>query len=83
LPFSGEAIPLALTGSLRSKQESAITALLPHDTGVLAATTAFGKTILVIRMMARAWTEYIDPRSPPSADGSMDREAHGVLDYAA
>jgi hypothetical protein len=50
--FSGEAIPLAFTGSLRPDQESAITALLPHDTGVLAATTAFGKTILAIRMMA-------------------------------
>jgi superfamily II DNA or RNA helicase len=29
-----------------------IAALLPHDTGVLAATTTFGKTILAIRMMA-------------------------------
>jgi superfamily II DNA or RNA helicase len=37
---------------LRSDQETGITALLPHDTGVLAATTAFGKTILAIRMMA-------------------------------
>lgn len=50
--ISGEAIPLAFTGSLRSDQESAITALLPHDTGVLSATTAFGKTILAIRMLA-------------------------------
>ena len=50
--FSGAAIPLAFTGALRSDQEIAITALLPHDTGVLAATTAFGKTILAIRMMA-------------------------------
>ncbi|MGB9117994.1 DEAD/DEAH box helicase family protein, partial [Bradyrhizobium sp.] len=50
--FSGAAIPLAFTGALRSDQETAITALLPHDTGVLAATTAFGKTILAIRMMA-------------------------------
>jgi hypothetical protein len=31
----------------------------------------------------RAQTEYIDPRSPPSADGSMDREGRSVLDYAA
>jgi superfamily II DNA or RNA helicase len=37
---------------LRPDQENAITALLPHDTGVLAATTAFGQTILAIRMMA-------------------------------
>jgi hypothetical protein len=43
--FSGTAIPLAFTGALRSDQETAIAALLPHDTGVLAATTAFGKTI--------------------------------------
>jgi hypothetical protein len=50
--FSGAAIPFAFTGALRSDQETAITALLPHDTGVLAATTAFGKTILAIRMMA-------------------------------
>jgi superfamily II DNA or RNA helicase len=50
--FSSAAIPLAFTGALRSNQETAITALLPHDTGVLAATTAFGKTILAIRMMA-------------------------------
>src|SRR5258708_20227096 len=49
--FSGAAIPLAFTGALRSDQETAITALLPHDTGVLAATTAFGKTILAIRIM--------------------------------
>lgn len=48
----GAPIPFAFTGALRSDQEAAITALLPHDTGVLAATTAFGKTILAIRMMA-------------------------------
>ena len=49
---TGASIPFAFTGALRSDQEAAITALLPHDTGVLAATTAFGKTILAIRMMA-------------------------------
>ncbi|CAN7212835.1 hypothetical protein LJR220_000652 [Bradyrhizobium sp. LjRoot220] len=50
--FSGAAIPLVFDGALRSDQETAIAALLPHDTGVLAATTAFGKTIVAIRMMA-------------------------------
>lgn len=49
---TGASIPFAFTGALGSDQEAAITALLPHDTGVLAATTAFGKTILAIRMMA-------------------------------
>jgi len=50
--FSGATIPLAFTGALRPDQETAIAALLPHDAGVLAATTAFGKTVLAIRMMA-------------------------------
>src|ERR1700676_3209413 len=48
----GAPIPFAFTGALRPSQEPAIAALLPHDTGVLAATTAFGKTVLAIRMMA-------------------------------
>jgi superfamily II DNA or RNA helicase len=49
---TGAPIPFAFTGALRPGQEPAIAALLPHDTGVLAATTAFGKTVLAIRMMA-------------------------------
>ncbi len=40
--------PLALTfqGQLRSEQVAAANALLAHETGVLAATTAFGKTVI-------------------------------------
>src|SRR5216684_1259862 len=49
---TGAPIPFAFTGALRPSQEPAIAALLPHDTGVLAATTAFGKTVFAIRMMA-------------------------------
>jgi superfamily II DNA or RNA helicase len=49
---TGAPIPFAFTGALRPSQEPAIAALLPHDTGVLAATTAFGKTVLAIRMVA-------------------------------
>jgi superfamily II DNA or RNA helicase len=49
---TGAPIPFAFTGALRPSQKPAIEALLPHDTGVLAATTAFGKTVLAIRMMA-------------------------------
>ena len=49
---TGAPIPFAFVGALRPNQEQAVAALLPHDTGVLAATTAFGKTILAIRMMA-------------------------------
>jgi superfamily II DNA or RNA helicase len=40
--------PLAITfhGELRPEQTAAANALLAHDTGVLAATTAFGKTVV-------------------------------------
>jgi superfamily II DNA or RNA helicase len=87
--FSDTAIPLAFTGALRSDQETAITALLPHDTGVLAATTAFGKTIVAIRMMAERrrntlvlvhrrqlmdqWVEKL------TAFSSMPRDAIGMI----
>jgi hypothetical protein len=49
---TGAPIPFAFAGALRPNQEQAVAALLPHDTGVLAASTAFGKTVLAIRMMA-------------------------------
>ena len=40
--------PLAVTfqGKLRPEQKAAADALVAHDTGVLAATTAFGKTVV-------------------------------------
>jgi len=50
--FAGPMIPLEFKGVLRPDQEAAVAALAPHDTGVLAATTAFGKTVVAIRMMA-------------------------------
>jgi superfamily II DNA or RNA helicase len=49
---AGAPIPFEFTGALRPNQEQAIAALLPHDTGVLAASTAFGKTVVAIRIVA-------------------------------
>ena len=47
--------PLAVTfqGTLRGDQHSAAVAMLQHDTGVLAATTAFGKTVLAAWLIAQ------------------------------
>ena len=50
--FAGRPISVSFQGELRPDQEKAIAALSPHDTGVLAATTAFGKTVVAIRMIA-------------------------------
>jgi superfamily II DNA or RNA helicase len=40
------------TGQLRAAQSKAFEALIPYDCGVLAATTAFGKTVLGAAMIA-------------------------------
>jgi hypothetical protein len=41
---SGEPLVAQFMGTLRPEQQRAVEALLEHDYGVLAATTAFGKT---------------------------------------
>lgn len=47
----GQRIELTFTGQLRPEQQAA--AMLTHDTGVLAATTAFGKTVIAAWLIAR------------------------------
>jgi superfamily II DNA or RNA helicase len=48
----GSSIGVTFCGELRAKQLQAAEALLGHDTGVLAATTAFGKTVVAAAMIA-------------------------------
>ncbi len=43
---SGEEIDVAFTGELRAEQAKAVKTLLDHDTGVLVAPTAFGKSVV-------------------------------------
>jgi superfamily II DNA or RNA helicase len=50
--FAGNPIDHAFKGELRSDQHRAINALLAHDTGVLAASTAFGKTVTAAALIA-------------------------------
>ncbi len=49
---AGVPLDLQFTGTLRPEQETAATAMLAHDTGVLSATTAFGKTVLAAHLIA-------------------------------
>ena len=51
--YSGEAVDVIFAGTLRQDQESAVTAMLHHDAGVLCAPTAFGKTVTAAAMIAR------------------------------
>lgn len=50
--YEGESISVAFTGTLRIDQEAAVAAMLHHDTGVLCAPTAFGKTVTAAAMIA-------------------------------
>lgn len=49
----GEPIDLSFQGELRPEQKTAVRKLLEHDIGVLAATTAFGKTVVAAWMIAQ------------------------------
>lgn len=51
--FCGEAFNADFVGTLRPDQEQAVAAMLQHDTGVLCAPTAFGKTVTAAAIIAR------------------------------
>ena len=51
--FAGTPIDVRFQGELRPEQQLAANALAAHDIGVLAATTAFGKTVVAAWLIAR------------------------------
>ena len=53
---SGKVIPVAFHGELREEQQPAADALLSQSTGVLSATTAFGKTVVASYMIGQRKT---------------------------
>lgn len=48
----GAPVEVEFEGALREEQKIAAQALLVHDTGVLSATTAFGKTVIAANIIA-------------------------------
>jgi hypothetical protein len=48
----GRPLETRFLGELMAEQKKAVAALLKHETGVLAATTAFGKTVVAANMIA-------------------------------
>jgi superfamily II DNA or RNA helicase/very-short-patch-repair endonuclease len=49
----GRRLEVSFQGELRSEQRTAAHAMLRHETGVLAATTAFGKTVVAAWLIAQ------------------------------
>ena len=54
--FAGRPVETTFLGELTPEQAAAADALLKHDTGVLAATTAFGKTVVAASLLATRGT---------------------------
>ena len=51
--IAGHSLKASFRGELRADQEAAAQSMLAHDTGVLAAATAFGKTVLAAWLIAQ------------------------------
>jgi len=51
--YGGQSLPVTFHGELRPEQRVAADAMLKHDTGVLSATTAFGKTVVAAWLIAQ------------------------------
>ena len=50
--YSGKNIDVTFKGRLRDEQSLALESLLQHETGILSGTTAFGKTVVALRLIA-------------------------------
>ena len=48
----GKSIHVAFNGSLRDEQPLALERLMPYENGILSGTTAFGKTVVAIKLIA-------------------------------
>jgi superfamily II DNA or RNA helicase len=51
--FAGTRFDVLFQGSLRGEQQQAADSLMQHETGVLAASTAFGKTVVAAYLIAQ------------------------------
>lgn len=51
--YAGAPLRVAFKGTLRTDQDAAVAGMLRHDTGILCAPTAFGKTVTAIALIAQ------------------------------
>lgn len=92
---AGAALQVQFRGALRPDQQQAVDAMLAHDTGVLCAPTAFGKTVTAAALIAargvntlilvhraellRQWRERLQTFLAEARDEGQDRPSIGAI----
>ena len=79
---AGCPLDVKFEGELRREQKVAAQAMLAHDTGVLAATTAFGKTVVAAWLIAQRASQHARAGPSSAAPRSVDRATLGVPRHA-
>ena len=70
----GQPLNLTFQGTLRPEQKVAADSMLKHETGVLAATTAFGKTVVAAWLIVRrAKAKFVTGLSATHTRGNAGR----------
>ena len=80
--YAGRPLDVTFQGELRPEQKVAANAMLAHETGVLAATTAFGKTVVAAWLIAQRGVSTAGARASPTIARPMDRAACHVPGHA-
>ena len=75
---AGKPLDVQFQGELHPEQAMAARDLLAHDTGVLSATTAFGKTVVAAWLIAERGGQYAGSRASPAIAGTMGGAIVGV-----
>ena len=79
LRTEGNPIQVGFTGQLRSNQEEAAVKMLEHETGILSAATAFGKTVVCCRLIAEKNTSTLILLESSSLIEQWEKAIHHFL----
>jgi len=77
--YAGVRLDVQFQGTLRGEQQQAADGLLQHETGVLAASTAFGKTVVAAYLIAQ---RQVNTYFPPPIKWGLAVSRRGCPEFA-
>ena len=78
---SGESLHVNFKGTLWPEQEKAVANMLAHDTGILCGTTAFGKTVSALNIIAQKQVNTLIVVNRTSLVSMWQEKIHEFLDF--